>query len=487
MKSKTHIPEVQQKQTYRALILAVHTPDKSDEDMERSCSELKLLANTLGVEVLGQAIQRRAGTRATLIMGKGKLREIALLTGGPGVDGELVAELEEEEFEDDSLEDFEEDSIQEEDDLAEDMDEDGEDTSAIAPGEVNLVLVDADLSPRQQRALQAALGVQVLDRSAVILRIFEQRAQTRESRLEVEIARLRYEMPRLRDSHTGDDRRGGGGGAGGIGGRGARGHSNLELARQRARDRVAELRRELAEVQATDSARREQRSETFQAVLVGYTNAGKSTLMRALTGSDVLVEDKLFATLGTTVRRLDPPTKPEILISDTVGFITNLPHELVASFRSTLDEAGDAQLQIIVVDASDSQWREQLKVTRETLASIDAPSIRQQVVFNKIDRLDPQARQQLDLGIKSAGIGKALKISAHSDEGVAELRARIIQAQEDAMSRATLLVPFKMGRIVGEIHENAHIIEEKYTAEGTSFKLLAQPRFIERWEGMLKG
>lgn len=486
MKSKTYIPEVQQKQTYHALILAVQTPDKSDEDMQRSCAELKLLANTLGVDVVGQVSQRRASTRATLIMGKGKLREVARLTGGPGVDGELLGALEAEPYEDDELEDFEDDDLDEDPDFGEQVAEDGAETGAIAPGQVNLVLVDAELSPRQQRALQAALGVQVLDRSAVILRIFEQRAQTRESRLEVEIARLRYEMPRLRDSHSGDDRRGGGGGAGGIGGRGARGHSNLELARQRARDRVAELRRELAEVQATDAARREQRSEIFQAALVGYTNAGKSTLMRALTGSDVLVEDKLFATLGTTVRRLEPPTKPEILLSDTVGFITNLPHELVASFRSTLDEAGDAQLQIIVVDASDSQWREQLRVTRQTLADIDAPPVRQQIVFNKIDRLDADARQRLDVEIKSAGIGNALKISAHSDEGVAELRARIIQAQQDAMSRATLLVPFKMGQIVGEIHENAHILDEKYTAEGTRLKLLAQPRFIERWQAMLQ-
>ncbi|TDP77439.1 GTPase HflX [Bradymonas sediminis] len=475
MTSKTHIPEVQQSKTYQALILAVQTPNKSDEDMARSCAELRLLANTLGIDVMGLETQRRASDSSTLIMGKGKLREVARLTGGPGVDGELAEELEEDDFEDDDLE---------EDDFgAFHANDEDADSDAISPGDINLILVDADLAPRQQRVLQAALGVEVMDRSAVILRIFEQRAQTRESRLEVEIARLRYEMPRLRDSNTGDDRHGGGGG---ISGRGGRGHSNLELARQHSRDRLSELRRELAEIQATESARREQRSDTFQAVLVGYTNAGKSTLMRGLTGSDVLVEDKLFATLGTTVRRIDPPTKPQILISDTVGFITNLPHELVASFRSTLDEARDAQLQIIVVDASDSQWKDQLRVTRETLASIDASEIPQQIVFNKIDRLDEDALKRLDLEIWSLGITDALKISGHSDAGLAELRASIIQAQEDAMSKATLLIPFKMGRIIGEMHENARIMEEKYTAEGTSVHFLALPRFIERWEGMLR-
>lgn len=478
MTSKTHIPEAQRSIVSHALILAVQTPEKSDEDMERSCSELKLLANTLDIQVLGQMIQKRSSATSKLIMGKGKLREIARLTGGPGVDGELADEFEDD-FDEDDLddEDFEKYDAKDEDE--------GEDAGQLSPGDINLVLVDADLAPRQQRALRAALDVEVLDRSAVILRIFEQRAQTREARLEVEIARLRYEMPRLRDNNVTDDRHGGGGG---ISGRGGRGHSNLELARQFSRDRISELRHELAEAQATESARREQRSDTFQVVLVGYTNAGKSTVMRGLTGSDVLIEDKLFATLGTTVRRLDPPTKPEILISDTVGFITNLPHELVASFRSTLDEARDAQLQIIVVDASDSQWKEQLRVTRETLDSIESDGIPQLIVFNKLDRLDAEARRGLDIDILGQGLGASntLKVSAHDEEGLDELRAQIIQAQEDAMSEATLLIPFQLGRIVGEIHDNARVIDEKYTAEGTSFKLFALPRFIERWEGMLE-
>lgn len=478
MTSKTHIPEARRSITPQALILAVQTPDKSDEDMERSCSELKLLANTLDIQVRDQVFQKRSSATSKLIMGKGKLREVARLTGGPGVDGELADEFEDE---------FGEDDLEDEDFGRYNSLDEGEDEDAdsLSPGDINLVLVDADLAPRQQRALRAALGVEILDRSAVILRIFEQRAQTREARLEVEIARLRYEMPRLRDNNITDDRHGGGGG---ISGRGGRGHSNLELARQYARDRISELRHELEDVQATESARREQRSDTFQAVLVGYTNAGKSTLMRGLTGSDGLVEDKLFATLGTTVRRLDPPTKPEILISDTVGFITDLPHELVASFRSTLDEARDAQLQIIVVDASDSQWKEQLRVTRETLDSLKTDGIPRLVVFNKIDRLDAEARRCLDIDILGQGIGtrNSLKISAEAEEGLDELRALIIQAQKDAMSEATLLIPFQLGRIVGEIHENARVIDEKYTPEGTSFKLLALPRFIERWESMLE-
>src|SRR5690606_1278286 len=196
----------------------------------------------------------------------------------------------------------------------------------------SVVLVDHDLSPTQARNLERATGATVLDRTSVILSIFQRHARTREAKLQVEIARLVYEVPRLRESGGGADRQ-----RGGIGGKGA-GESGLELDRRRVRDRIAELREELKSIAGEAGVRRARRAEIPTIALVGYTNAGKSSWMRALTGGEAYVADKLFATLDTTVRALVPETRPRILVSDTVGFIKKLPHDLVASFRSTLEE-----------------------------------------------------------------------------------------------------------------------------------------------------
>ncbi|MCA9848938.1 MAG: GTPase HflX, partial [Dehalococcoidia bacterium] len=194
---------------------------------------------------------------------------------------------------------------------------------------------------------------------------FQRHARTREARLQVEIARLAYDAPRLRESGGGGDRQ-----RGGIGGKGA-GESSLELDRRRIRDRIAELRRELEGISKEDAVRRARRVERGDTVaLVGYTNAGKSSWFRRLTQGDVYVADELFATLDTTVRRLQPETRPPVLVSDTVGFIKKLPHDLVASFRSTLDEAREASVLVHVVDVSDAAWREQLQVTRDVLAEL---------------------------------------------------------------------------------------------------------------------
>jgi len=328
-----------------------------------SLSELEQLASGLGIRVVRTVIQKRSARTSPALVGEGKLRELASLRAS------VIAER---------------------------------------------VLVDGELSPGQQRNLELALGVEVLDRTAVILSIFEQRAQTREARLEVEIARLQYETPRVRDDHAIDDREGGGG-------RGGKGHTNVELAKQRNRERLAELRRELAEVQASAATRRMRRKDTLRVALVGYTNAGKSSLMRALSGSDVLVEDKLFATLGTTVRSLSPATKPPILVSDTVGFIKNLPSELVASFRSTLDEAHEAGLLLLVVDAADPEWREQLRVTRDTLEAIGASGVASRVLLNKIDRVDAETRAALALEVPDA-----LQLNAYAPEDIRRLHEVLV-------------------------------------------------------------
>ena len=306
----------------RALLVSIRTPKVTEIDAEESLAELKRLVATLGYRVIGTQSQRQPSTSGVTVVGEGKLKELARLTGGKGP-VERVANKS------DPLEEEESSPVPEVD----------------IPTELATVVVfDCDLSPSQLRNVENALGVEVLDRTGVIIEIFSRHAKTRAARLQVEIARLNYLSPRLREMGAGGKERQSGRGSG---------ESVLELDRRKVRDRLAELKRELESVQLEQGSRRSQRAEQMCVVLVGYTNAGKSSTMRALTGSDVLVEDKLFATLDTTVRAMQPETQPRILVSDTVGFIKKLPHDLVASFRSTLDEARNASLLLYVVDAAD--------------------------------------------------------------------------------------------------------------------------------------
>ncbi|MCX6127110.1 MAG: GTPase HflX, partial [Proteobacteria bacterium] len=250
-----------------------------------------------------------------------------------------------------------------------------------APSEaVDFVIFDTELTPTQLRNLQQALGCEVLDRTGVIVEIFHRHAQSPAAKAQVEIARLTYVSPRMRAT-GGGDRQGGG-----IGAKGA-GETKHELDKRRIRDRIAELKASLENIHKEHALRRTRRKDSMKIALVGYTNAGKSSLMRALTGSEVLVADKLFATLDTTVRALYPETKPKILATDTVGFIQKLPHELVASFKTTLDEALDASLLLYVVDAADSAFRDQLKTTVEVLQEIEAGDIPHFLILNKSDCL----------------------------------------------------------------------------------------------------
>ena len=249
-----------------------------------------------------------------------------------------------------------------------------------------MVLIDHEISPSQTFTLEKELGCEVMDRTMVILEIFHRHARSRAARAQVEIARLGYMAPRLREAakQAGPKDRA----RSGTGGRSG-GESHGELDRRKIRDRIAELQKELDATdlgRKTQRARRQERQGLARVALVGYTNAGKSTLMRALTGNEVLVADKLFATLDTTVRALHPESVPRVLVSDTVGFIKNLPHGLVASFKSTLDEALEASLLAHVVDASDPGFERQLAVTEEVLDEIGAKAVPRLLVFNKIDR-----------------------------------------------------------------------------------------------------
>jgi GTP-binding protein HflX len=456
----------------RAVIVGVQLAGVDDAAFASSQGELGRLAKTLGFEVVATVTQRRSRLAPGAVVGEGKLRELARWTGGTGEipHGPPSARRRAAEA---------------------DTEDAASAVSGEAPAEAagaaaasaepvppesraTIVLVDHDLSPSQARNLERATGVEVMDRSAVILAIFQRHARSREARLQVEIARLHYIAPRLRETGTGRDRQGGG-----IGGRGA-GESAAELDRRKVRDRIAELRAELASIERDSGTRRKRRSEQATAALVGYTNAGKSSWMRALTASSVLVEDKLFATLDTTVRALQPESVPRILISDTVGFIQNLPHDLVASFRSTLDEARDCDLLIHVVDASDPAFRAQIDVTLEVLGDIGAADRERLVLLNKADRIPDAEQAQL-----RAEFPDALLLSAKRPADVEVLRERIRARFERGSIEAELLVPYAKQRVVAEAHASCRVLAESFGEAGTTLRLRARPEVIERLRSAL--
>jgi GTPase len=455
-----------------AVVVAVQFPGVTDAELASSMAELERLARTLGLDPVGRLTQRRAGLATGIVVGEGKLKELAEWTGGTGVvaaytrpghkAGKAAGEADAEADADEAV-------------VAE-GDPDGAPSEAAAdlapavdkpPPRAKVVLVDHDLTPTQQRNLERATGVDVLDRTSVILEIFHRHARTREARLQVEIARLKYLAPRLREGSGGGDRV-----RGGVGGKGA-GESSLELDRRRIRDRIAELRHELSQIEGGSRTRRERRSDLPTVALVGYTNAGKSSLMRAMTSTDVYIADKLFATLDTTVRRLQPATEPPILISDTVGFIKKLPHDLVASFRSTLDEAGDAELLLHVVDASDTAHADQIAVTREVLREIGADVVPTWILLNKIDRVDAETRAAL-----AERYPDALQLSAKQPSDVVALHDRLVEQFAGKLEDAELFVPWAQQRMAHQIHERTRVVAEDHEDDGTRFTVKAPSRIV---------
>ena len=444
-----------------AVLVAIQLPSVSDEDFQASIAELGRLVDTLGFDVVGSLRQKRASYATSVGIGGGKLRELARMTGGTGIvpsgaqPKKQKKDLHKVDLDDDD-----------------DQDDGDDENTAVAEGLVTraatVVVVDNELTPSQIRNLEKATGVEVLDRSGVIIEIFHRHAHTREAKLQVEIARLTYEAPRMREKESNGDRQRGGG----VGGKG---DNDLELDKRRMRDRIAELRHELELIHQSQDTRRKRRRDQMKVALVGYTNAGKSSLMRALTGSDVLVADKLFATLGTTVRALHPETNPRILISDTVGFIKNLPHGLVASFRSTLDEAHEASLLLFVVDSSDPAFRSQLEVTRTVLGEIGAADIPSRLVLNKTDRLDDDTRAALRTELPDAILTSAVDAGA-----VAALRLDIINEFEKSMCEQTLVIPYGSQGVLGEIRENARVLKEDYDEDGVHLQLRAAPETLAR-------
>ena len=440
----------------RAVLLGVQLQSVEDAQFESTLHELARLAKTLGMQVVGRVTQKRARLEPGAVVGEGKLKELADWTGGSGrVPVGPPPRAQRREKEDDEAEEERE---------ADAEAGDGGSAGKDAAPRASVVLVDHDLTPSQARNLERATGAEVLDRSAVILAIFQRHARSREARLQVEIARLNYIAPRLRETGGGRDREGGG-----IGGRGA-GESASELDRRKVRDRIAELREELASIERESGTRRKRRGDQNTVALVGYTNAGKSSWMRALTGSGVLVEDKLFATLDTTVRALQPEGPMRVLVSDTVGFISNLPHDLVASFRSTLDEARDCDLLVHVVDAADPAFPAQIEVTREVLDSIGATESPRWMLLNKADRIDAATRERL-----AAEWPDALLASAKEPADVAALRERLVAFFERDLEQAVLVVPYTQQRLVADAHAHGRVVSESHDETGTRLVLRATP------------
>jgi GTP-binding protein HflX len=444
----------------KAVLVGVQLSGVTDAEQRSSLKELKRLCETLGFEVVGEVTQKRKGLGAATLLGEGKLVELAAWTGGTGVvpkgppGKKKVTEEDEEEDETEPLH---------------------LDAPPAPTGEprATVVVIDHELSPRQLRNIEGATSAaEVLDRTGVIIEIFHRHASSRPARLQVEIARLTYVALRLRETGGGRQR-------GGIGLRGA-GESSVELDRRKIRDRISELKAELAAIDDESKTRRARRQEALRVALVGYTNAGKSSLMRALTGSHVLVADKLFATLDTTVRALWPESRPRILVSDTVGFIKKLPHDLVASFRSTLDEALEASLLLQIVDAADPVFRAQMQVTREVLEEIGAGDVPWILVLNKIDKVAQTEREEL---LKE--FPAALLVSAKDPADVRRVRDAIIGAFEANMTEVDLVVPYDAGSAIGEVHK-VHVISESYEEDGVHYRVRAPESAIERIWAMLR-
>ncbi|MEO6469128.1 MAG: GTPase HflX [Acidimicrobiia bacterium] len=395
------------------------------EEAEASLEELARLADTAGAEPLAIELQRRATPDPRLYVGKGKAQEIR--------------------------------------ELAEALD-------------VDVVIFDDELSPAQQRNLEQLFERDVVDRVALILDIFAQHAQSQEGMLQVELAQLRYRLPRLRGRGLQLSQQGGG-----IGTRGP-GETQLEVDRRRIQRRITKLERDLvglARTRGTQRKSRLRRSLTTVA-LVGYTNAGKSTLLNRLTDASVLVEDRLFSTLDPTTRRLRLPGGETVLASDTVGFVRRLPHQLVESFRSTLDEVADADFMLHLVDASDSDPDGRIRAVRGVLADIDAVAVPELLVFTKTDVADPET---------VAGLLRnhpdSMAVGARTGEGIAELVARIGDRLRALATIVELEIPYDRGEVLAALHRDGDVLVVVHEEAGTRVRARLPEAVVGRFADLV--
>ena len=403
-----------EKRQERAILAGVdYNASAGGWSIEDSLTELKGLAETAGAQVAGKVIQRKAKPDNAFFLGRGKVDEIGMLAQNV---------------------------------------------------EADLLIVDDEISPSQQRNLEMSTGLRVVDRTALILDIFAQRARSAAGKLQVELAQLRYNLPRLGGQGLVLSRQGGG-----IGTRGP-GETKLEMDRRRIHGRIHDLEERIAKLKNQRQLHRAQRknSRIPMAALVGYTNAGKSTLLNALAaGDEVLAEDKLFATLDPTTRLVELDEKQELLLTDTVGFIQKLPHTLVSAFQATLEETVEADLLLHVVDASDANYELQIKAVMEVLSEIGAQDKPSVFVFNKADKLPEAERDNEYIAARMLQGRDGVVISAKDEQGLKMLREKIKGFFNQGQVTLTLCIPYDQGALVTELHNLGKVEAIDYDEQGT--------------------
>lgn len=390
----------------RALLIGIHHPQLSQFPAEDCLEELALLADTAGLEVAGSIIQNIRHIDPGLFIGRGKVAEIA---------------------------------------------------SMVKEKNIQVVIFDEDLSPAQTKNIEQAVQSRIIDRSALILMIFARRARTREARTQVELAQLEYLLPRLTRIWTHLERQAGGS----VFTKGP-GETQLETDRRLIGRRIAVLKKELMKIAQQRQTQRKSRLNVFHVALAGYTNTGKSTLLNALADSNAYVEDRLFATLDATTRRLYLNDRHSCLITDTVGFIRKLPHPLIASFRSTLDEVRDADLILHVVDASNHLFDEQMQTVYQVLNELSVDQKNILIVFNKIDALQDESRMET----LSRQYPDAVFISARRQIGLQKLKARILHYIESDYREYTVRVPREQSEVIATLGHLGEVLEVIHDNDG---------------------
>jgi GTP-binding protein HflX len=399
----------------RAILVGAPLKEVSPRVVQEHMEELHRLLDTAGGEMVGAVIQRVDSPNSHTFIGKGKVAEVR----------ELVQEQ-----------------------------------------EADLVIFDDDLKPDQAKNLERELGVRIMDRSELILDIFASRARTRESGMQVELAQLEYLLPRLQRMWTHLSRI-----RGGIGLRGP-GETQLETDRRLIGRRIADLKRKLVKVAKARETQRQRRAGEYRVSLVGYTNAGKSSILKATSGADVLVEDRLFATLDSATRQIEVGLGYQALLTDTVGFIRKLPHHLVASFRSTLEEAREADLLVHVIDASHSEWEEQMDVVDKVLTDLGLDEGPRILVFNKVDRLTHDEEEALRLRVRTFDPTPAVFVSAVEEGGLDDLLEAIRARVRARYPRVRLELPAGEGEWLAALHREGEVLDMR--TEGTSVYVVAR-------------
>ena len=412
----------------RALLVRICFDKREEEESRSLLNELAELVGTLGIGVVGDQLVRARQTQKKFLCGKGKAEEVASQARELGCD---------------------------------------------------CIVFDNQLAPNQQREWEEAADMTVIDREEIILDIFARRAQTREARLQVELARMEYALPRMARMWGHLDREGGGGSGGSAAARGM-GEQQIEVDRRMARKRIDRIKADLAAVRKQRATQRKERqkSEAPHAAIVGYTNAGKSTLLNLLSGSEVLEADMLFATLDPTTRRVELPDGRDLLVTDTVGFVRNLPHRLVESFKATLEEAVLADFLVHVLDASEPELERLCDTTLEVMTELGAADKPVLTVLNKIDLVDdPQRRRALQ-----SQFPEAVSISARSGEGMDALHHKFVDYLSRAVSRRRYRIPQHRGDLVSLLHAEAKVLETSYEGNDVFVEVLVSRELEGRLE-----